>query len=138
MADAVRFVYRANQETPNGTAVPDWWAYHYFGSNVNAQADHDGDGYADWMEYLAGTGPTDSASRLRFSLQMDGATVLRASFTPFVLGRRYQLERRSSDGSWEAMPSLALTVGSDGSAWFALTNTFDVMNLYRLRIYWAP
>jgi len=138
MADAVRFVYRADQEIPNGEAVPDWWAFHYFGSNVNAQADHDGDGYADWAEYLTGTIPTDAASNVRFDLQLQDPTTLRAGFTPYVPGRRYQVERRSDGSSWETLTNLAVTVGPNGGAWITLTNTFEPLNLYRLRIDWAP
>jgi hypothetical protein len=138
IADAVRFAYRAGQDTPGGPAVPDWWALHYFGSNVNAQADHDGDGYADWTEYLAGTVPTEPASRLRFDLQWQSPISLRASFAPHLAGRRYQLERQSGDGSWETLTNLPVTVGPDGGGWITVTNLFDPVSLYRLRIDWAP
>jgi hypothetical protein len=55
-----------------GSITSDDWKIHFFGdvSNPNAadNADPDGDGSPNWMEYLAGTDPTNSLSRLAFQL----------------------------------------------------------------------
>jgi uncharacterized lipoprotein YddW (UPF0748 family) len=138
IADAVRFSYRAEQDQPEAITVPDWWAFHFFGSNVNAQADHDGDGYADWMEYLAGTNPTDATSALELALRNESATTLRASFAPWHSDRRYQLERRLETGAWQRLENLPVNVETNGQAWIRVTNFFDPMNLYRLHIDWKP
>jgi hypothetical protein len=138
MADAVRLVYREEQDLPTGPTVPDWWAYHYFGSVIDPQLDHDGDGYPDWMEYLAGTAPTDSSSTIRFAIQVQSATTLRADFSPQVPGRRYQLEHKSGDLPWELLPDLPVTPGPNGMASITITNSFGPLQLYRLRIDWAP
>lgn len=137
VADAVRFVYRIEQDTPMGPIVPDWWAYHYLGSNVNAEVDHDGDGYADWMEYLAGTVPTNAASGLRFDLEWEGSTTLRGTFSPQVSGRRYSLEEKTGTNAWQTSPGLTPTPGTNGHAWFSLTNSFEPVRLFRLRVDWA-
>jgi hypothetical protein len=47
VADAVRFVYAANQDPPPGGDVPEWWAVHYFGAFVEGPADADRDGYGN-------------------------------------------------------------------------------------------
>ena len=39
-----------------------------------AGADSDGDGIANWAEYLLGTDPTNALSRLVATIRMDGAT----------------------------------------------------------------
>jgi sugar lactone lactonase YvrE len=49
----------------------DEWKLAFFGSLTNSQAgddvDADGDGALNWQEYLAGTNPTNSLSRLQFT-----------------------------------------------------------------------
>lgn len=56
---------------PAASLTSDEWKLHFFGS-LNAAtaadlADPDGDGVPNYMEYLAGTDPTDPGSRLAFS-----------------------------------------------------------------------
>jgi hypothetical protein len=138
MADAVRFVYRAAQDTPTGTTVPDWWAFHYFGSNLNATMDHDADGYADWMEYLTGTNPMDASSGLDLVLQPQVDDTLRAVFAPYTAGRLYQLERKAGTNSWETLSNLTVTPGSQGNAWFTVTNNLEEVHWFRVRVEWAP
>jgi hypothetical protein len=51
---------------PNG--LPIAWLLTYFGTtNVDANADPDGDGMSNWEEYLAGTNPADSNDVLRIT-----------------------------------------------------------------------
>jgi hypothetical protein len=137
MADAVRFVYRADQDTPYTASLPDWWAFHYFGANTNALADHDGDGYTDWAEYVLGTVPTNAASRLIFDLEEAGAQTLSATFSPIHAGRLYRLEQKLEPSGWLALPSLPLP-GTNGSASFSFTNAFDPIQVLRLKADWAP
>jgi len=138
MADAVRFAYRVEQDAPEGPAVPDWWAYHYFGSSVNAQLDHDGDGSPAWMEYLAGTNPKDATSCLQFTLATAGGEMLQARFTPYTAGRGYVLQRSSDFDSWLALPGLPVNADASGQGSINVTNLFEPVSLYRLRIEWSP
>jgi hypothetical protein len=135
MADAVRFVYRADQDTPTTPAVPDWWAFHYFGANTNALADSDGDGYANWMEYLAGTDPTDAASRLGFALAPAGGA-LRASFVPLSGGRAYQVQQRLEPSGWLTLSNLPVNMGTNGQGWFTITNGGEAVRVLRLKVDW--
>ena len=45
------------------------WTESYFGGgyNVTSNSDFDGDGHFDYLEYYAGTDPTDGASRLQIA-----------------------------------------------------------------------
>jgi len=138
MADAVRFVYSAGQEPPATGSAPYWWISYHFGSNVNALADHDGDGYATWTEYCLGTCPTSAASRL--NLQLDNAAGLRAVFSPFFADRTYQLQSllTLASNGWLGLSDLPLNVISNGQAAVRITNATNAQSLYRLKVDWAP
>lgn len=45
------------------------WVVYYFGedNNFSAESDFDGDGYLDYLEFYAGTDPTDAASKLKIT-----------------------------------------------------------------------
>jgi hypothetical protein len=135
MADAVRFAYRAAQDTPAAPTAPDWWAFHYFGANGGMLADRDGDGYADWMEYLTGTVPTNAGSHLDFGIELFAGEV-RAPFFPWVPGRRYRLQQRVEPNSWLTLSNLPLAAGPNGLAWLSPTNVAAPYNSYRLSIGW--
>jgi hypothetical protein len=51
-------VLPANYDT---NSLPIAWEMQYFGqTNVNPNADPDGDGWSNWQEYLDGTNPTNA------------------------------------------------------------------------------
>ena len=66
----------------SGVSVPYTWLDTNFpGQGTSAQAyetlatgDQDGDGFATWQEYLAGTDPTNAASYLQATIRMEGST----------------------------------------------------------------
>jgi sugar lactone lactonase YvrE len=116
------------------SAVPasitsDEWKLHFFGSPTNTGAadgaDPDGDGVPNWMEYVAGTDPTDPNSRLL--LGISGAAAAPAAGVLSWLsapGKNYVIETASSlqfpqwnlistnfagDGNWKTslLPSAA-------------------------------
>lgn len=138
MADAVRFSYRAEQDTPAGPTVPDWWAGHYFGGGVNALLDPDGDGHPTWAEYLLGTAPTDPASRLLFWAERSGQQTIALHLSPATAGRAYQVEELSGSGSWMPRPDWRPGPAGDGHLSFTITNAVDVSRQFRLRVEWAP
>lgn len=137
MADAVRFVYRAGQDTPVAPTMPDWWALHYFGATTSALGDPDGDGYANWAEYLTGTAPDDPASRLNLSLQSTLANALAATFAPAHPGRSYQLQQKLEPTGWLTLTNLPAVPGPNGGATFTLTNENGPLRIYRLKVDWS-
>jgi len=81
-------------------AVPEWWLAQ-FGlpvSDVGALADTDGDGFANWKEYRAGTNPQDPASFLQLAAippgpSNPGQVILR---WPSAYGRTYRVLRATT------------------------------------------
>ena len=56
----------------DGDGMPDEWETRYslLKNEDDRTSDHDGDGVPAWMEYIAGTSPTDQASRLDVTITM--------------------------------------------------------------------
>lgn len=82
----------ANQSTTTG--VPHWWlAQHGWTNNFEDAAldDPDGDGYATWQEYLAGTDPTNAASRFQWSVT-ETEDAFAVSIEPTSTNRHYWLD----------------------------------------------
>jgi hypothetical protein len=84
--------------------TPEWWLAAFGWTNTFDEAegvDADGDGFAAWQEWLAGTDPTNAASALRFISLKDG-------LLSWVGGtaRRQQLETAPAvTGAWTAVRS---------------------------------
>ena len=73
------------------------WAVRYFGTtNIDPNADPDGDGLTNYQEYLAGTNPLDKSSTLLINgFQADPAGGITFSW-PSVPGRTYVIYRSSA------------------------------------------
>ncbi|MGO8677970.1 MAG: hypothetical protein ACLQVX_19150 [Limisphaerales bacterium] len=136
---------RSASVTVGGPAVPasicsDDWKLHFFGTLTDPRAadtaDPDGDGMPNWMEFLAGTSPIDSNSKLQFTSAqktvVDGQAeaVLHWLTAP---GRAYEVlwSTQPSGGSWNVLA----TVSGDGAvASCADTNAAAASCYYRLRV----
>lgn len=83
-------------------------------TNLEPQADADGDGQSNAAELQAGTHPLDAASLWRIS-RVAGNSI---SF-PTVAGRRYEVEYRDDlvSGDWQRLPSGAGRVTGTGGEW---------------------
>lgn len=89
--------------------LPDSWETQYLGNLASGpDADPDGDGQSNAVEYLAGTNPANGASRFAVTLQTLNASQLTLGW-PSVPGRSYQIETNETlAGSWsllEAVPA---------------------------------
>lgn len=138
VADAFRFVYRVEQDTPIGPAAPKWWTQLYFGLNGNVALDHDGDGVPSWAEYLAGTVPTNAASALRIWSEPLTGDTFALRFHPLMAGRTYQIEWTDGNSSWAPLlQPLAGSSPATATGHFVITNTSGTVRLYRLKVRWA-
>src|ERR1017187_1480707 len=84
--------------------LPVAWEKEFFGTtNINANADPDGDGLSNAQEYQAGTNPTDPNSRLRVTA-INGNTIGSTATLTWtsVPSRLYQVEERLdlTAGAW--------------------------------------
>ncbi|WP_160300631.1 immunoglobulin-like domain-containing protein [Kiritimatiella glycovorans] len=81
-------------------------------------ADIDGDRFAAWKEYIAGTDPTNRYSRLRLSPRRQTGGSLSVRW-PAITGRRYRIEHAAEvDGVWSAVASnLTLTPPAGEIEW---------------------
>jgi hypothetical protein len=103
------WVGTAPQQPPSLTS--DEWKTSFFGSTTNALAadnvDADGDGMPNWMEYLAGTNPTNATSRFQFSsatFNTDGLQGVAVNWLT-APGKTYILESEPALGgkNWTAI-----------------------------------
>jgi hypothetical protein len=78
----------------NHNGIPDAWESYYFGSvgtNRTQYTDSDGDGMSDYDEFIAGTNPTNAASKFIFVAE-SRPTMPQVQFKWAVIPRRqYQL-----------------------------------------------
>ena len=120
--------------------IPDSWRLRYFGSVSNllsaADADADGDGVSNWLEFKAGTDPMNPLSKLQLIPSLwrsNDATGLRLQW-PAGPNRRYILEYSTSLGLGSWLPITTNLMGDAG-----LPQVFDVnlsteSRFYRVRV----
>jgi sugar lactone lactonase YvrE len=143
MSTQYDFETRSAYVTVNGPAIPasicsDEWKIHFFGSTTNPlaadTADPDGDGVPNWMEYLAGTDPTDPASKLRFNGFAKANGQSQASMQWLTApGKAYALQWSASlaGGTWN---SLTTVLGSGAVTNCVDTNAGSSPRYYRLQL----
>ncbi len=138
IADAVRLVYSSGQDAATNGTVPGWWANFYFGTNVNAALDHDGDGYSTYAEYVLGTSPTDPASHFTVSAA-PASNGFQIIFSPCQDGRIYQVQSAASliNPVWTTIPGLAV-VSTNGQGAISITNGAASNVFYRLSAAMVP
>jgi hypothetical protein len=125
---------------PPASVCSDEWKIHFFGSLANPSAadlaDPDGDGVPNWMEYLAGTNPTDPNSRLQLSgpaIQAGKAQSQKVIQWLTAPGKAYEVQWSSSlsSGSWSTLA----TVSGDGTvANCSDSNITAAVRYYRLHV----
>ncbi len=121
-------------QLPPGHTIPDWWRNFYFGGPTDPNADPDGDGYTTAEEFVMGTNPTNSASRLLLSARTMSNSV-EVAFWPILGNRNYQLLGRLDVGTppWQD-PGASLVASADGHGIFNLSTTNSSRSVYRLDV----
>jgi hypothetical protein len=97
----------------NGNGMSDVWEWVYSATNLDPNADADGDGMSNLQEALAGTNPFDSNSVPRISVFTVSATNNSVTM-PAQLGKLYQLQSCAdlSSSNWLTETSLVVRAGS--------------------------
>jgi sugar lactone lactonase YvrE len=129
-----------NTFAPAPSICSDEWKLHFFGSltapSAGDLADPDGDGAPNWMEYLAGTDPTDPASRLRFTAatsQLFKGQPQMALQWLSAPGKLYEIQ--SAPALTGAPWTTLATMPGDGSVTTATdTNVSGAVRYYRLHL----
>ena len=123
----------------DGDHVPDLWMMQYFGHTNGLVADQsralddaDGDGFANWQEYRAGTNPTNAASYLRLEAGWRGDKA-NIHFQG-VAGRRYGLDGLDSLGltNWITITNWGVSTNSE--VLFNDSTATNNARFYRLRL----
>ena len=119
---------------PDG--LPIAWLLTYFGTtNVNANADPDGDGMSNYQEYLAGTNPTNANDYLAITAESFASSGTNATLTwNSVPTRFYYIQKTASLSSpvWvDSGLGLIMPVGASTAVGFTDTNA--PMRFYRVQ-----
>ena len=109
-----------NAPAPPATICSDEWKIQFFGSTTNPaaadNADPDGDGVPNWMEFLAGTNPTNAVSKLQLTGAVSpagkGKNQMQLNWLT-APGRAYvvQWTANLNSGAWNTLT----TISGDGS-----------------------
>jgi hypothetical protein len=130
----------------DGDGLADAWELLYFSSikarDGDASEDADNDGVLNLAEYIAGTVPTNAASRLTLRIEQTNGAV-RVNFVALSASgagyegksRWYDLESRTnfSDSAWQGVAGWTNLLGDDGARSAALP-ALHVTGFYRMRI----
>ena len=119
----------------NHNGISDSWENYYFGSAGNDRTqttDSDRDGMPDYAEFIAGTNPTNAASKFIFvsaAVQTNRFVQLKWATIP---GRLYQLESSTNLNTWTPLTSLQQATTSPMS--FSGTNAAVRSQFFRVQV----
>jgi hypothetical protein len=94
------------------------WPIHL----INKNGDFDGDGFSNWLEYLAGTYATDGSETFALTIKARQAAFTRLEFYG-ITGKTYTIERSSDLKTWSRV---SFSVGANTSTREDLHAAIDV------------
>ncbi len=134
-SSAITFSGNYTFQDSNHNGISDAWEQYYFGSvspTYTGLNDSDGDGMPDYAEFIAGTNPTNAASKLIFL----SAGVQTNRFLQFkwsaVPGRMYQVQSSTDLDSWAPAGDWVQATVSPMS--YSTTNLSLGPRLYRVQV----
>ncbi|HEU6449264.1 MAG TPA: choice-of-anchor J domain-containing protein, partial [Verrucomicrobiae bacterium] len=118
----------------NSNGISDAWEKYYFGAagtNRTQFADSDGDGMSDYAEFIAGTNPTNAASKFIFvsAVVQTNRVQLKWSVIP---GRLYQLDGSTDLINWTPVTGWQQAVTSPMS--YSGTNAATGLQFFRVDV----
>jgi Subtilase family/Bacterial TSP3 repeat len=122
----------------NHNGISDAWERYYFGSvttNRTQYTDTDGDGMSDYAEFIAGTDPTNAASKLVFlsaTLQTNKLVQLQWAAIPSRLYQVLTTPASNNLSSWSPISVWLQAAGSPMS--FTITNASQDPRFYRVQV----
>jgi len=113
-------VFRGNYTftDSNQNGMSDAWEQQHFGAvspSRTRQTDTDNDGFTDYAEFVGGTDPRVTTSRLQFTMPArlaDGSVQLE---WPSVAGRAYRVEGSADGIAWEPLSGFIRAEGNSTS-----------------------
>jgi hypothetical protein len=120
----------------NHNGISDAWEMDYFGSvatNRTQLTDSDHDGMTDYAEFIAGTDPTDAASRFYFTGETIQSNRLVQMQWTVVTNRLYQVSVSTNLVSWLPVTDW-LQASNDPTMNYTPTNSGDGSHFYRVQV----
>jgi subtilisin family serine protease len=120
----------------NHNGISDDWEKDYFGSvttNRTQFTDTDGDGMTDYAEFIAGTNPTNAASRFYFTGEiLPGDNLVQMQWT-VVTNRLYQVNVSTNLSSWGPVTAW-LQASNNPTMNYTVTNSGSGSHFYRVQV----
>jgi hypothetical protein len=120
----------------NHNGISDDWEKAYFGAvttNRTQFTDTDGDGMTDYAEFIAGTNPTNAASRFYFTGEMlPGDNLVQMQWT-VVTNRLYQVNVSTNLSGWVPVTDW-LQASNNPTMNYTVTNSGGGARFYRVQV----
>ena len=120
----------------NHNGISDAWEMDYFGAvvtNRTAATDTDHDGMSDYAEFIAGTNPTNAASRFYFTGESSVSNHLVSMHWTVATNRLYQINTSSNLMNWTPLTGWLQATDSPTMTYTA-TNTGIRARFYRVQV----
>jgi hypothetical protein len=120
----------------NHNGISDAWEQYYFGAvvtNRTQTTDTDHDGMSDFAEFIAGTDPTNAASRFYFNSVAGPSNGLATMQWTTITNRLYQVSTSTNLKSWSAISGW-IQASNNPAMTYTATNATRGSHFYRVQV----